>query len=77
MPLTRGGSETYIMDLGLILKIAGIGLIVSILCQVLSKNGRDSEATMVSLAGVMVVLFMLIGKLSELIKVIEGVFGIV
>lgn len=64
------------MDIGLILKIAGIGLIVSVLCQVLSKNGRDSESTMVSLAGVLVVLFMLISKLSELIKVIEGVFGI-
>lgn len=64
------------MDIGLVLKIAGIGLIVSVLCQVLSKNGRDSEATMVSLAGVMVVLFMLVGQLSELIKTIEGVFGI-
>lgn len=64
------------MDLGVVLKIAGIGLIVSVLCQVLSKNGRDSEATMVSLAGTLVVLFMLVGKISELIKVIEGVFGI-
>ena len=64
------------MDLGVILKIAGIGLIVSVLCQVLNKSGRDSEATMVSLAGILVVLFMLVGKISELINVIEGVFGI-
>jgi stage III sporulation protein AC len=65
------------MDVGLILKIAGIGLIVSVLCQVLSKNGREDQASLVSLAGVIIVLFMLVSKLSELIKVIEGVFGIV
>ncbi len=64
------------MDLGLVLKIAGIGLIVTVLCQVLNKNGRDTEATMVSLSGVIIVLFMLVSKLGELIKVIEGVFGI-
>ncbi len=64
------------MELGLVLKIAGIGLIVSVLCQVLNKNGRDSEANMVSLAGVLTVLLMLVSQLSELIKVIEGVFGI-
>lgn len=64
------------MELGLVLKIAGIGLIVSVLCQVLNKNGRDSEANMVSLAGVLTVLLMLVSQLSDLIKVIEGVFGI-
>ena len=75
--LAKGFMTMLTISMPCVLVAAGIGLIVSILCQVLSKNGRDSEATMVSLAGVMVVLFMLIGKLSELIKVIEGVFGIV
>ncbi len=65
------------MDIGLILRIAGVGLIVSVLTQILNKSGRDDQANFVSLAGIIIVLFMLIGKIGELIDMIQGVFGIV
>ncbi len=64
------------MDLSLILKIAGIGLIITVINQVLSKNGRDDQANLVSLAGVIIVLFMLVSKLGELIALIQNIFGV-
>ncbi len=64
------------MDVGLILKIAGIGLIITVINQVLSKNGRDDQANLVSLAGVIIVLFLLVDKLGELIRLIQTVFGV-
>ncbi len=64
------------MDLALILKIAGIGLIITVINQVLSKNGRDDQANLVSLAGVIIVLFILVGKLGELISLIQNIFGV-
>ena len=65
------------MDVGLILKVAGIGIIVSVLCQVLTKNGRSDQSDYVSLAGILIIVFILINKVGELIDVIKGVFGIV
>jgi stage III sporulation protein AC len=58
------------------LKIAGIGLIVAVLNVFLSKNGRDDHANLVSLAGIIIAVVMLVSKLSELIDLIGGVFGI-
>ena len=65
------------MDVGFVLKIAGIGLIVSLLCQVLGKNGRSDHADYVSLGGIIIVIFLLVTKLGELIDIIKEVFGIV
>ena len=62
--------------LGLILKIAGIGLIVAVINMFLSKNGRDDHANLVSLAGMIIAIVLLVGKLSELIELIGRVFGI-
>jgi stage III sporulation protein AC len=64
------------MDTGLILKIAGIGLLVSVMYQVLSKSGREEQAMLVSLAGVIIILLMLVQELSELINTIRSIFGI-
>ena len=64
------------MDISLILKVAGIGLLVSALCQVLAKSGRDDHSNLVSLAGILIVFLLLISKLSELINAIESVFGL-
>ncbi len=64
------------MDLALIFRIAGIGLIITVINQVLSKNGRDDQANLVSLAGVIIVLFMLVSKLGELITLIQSIFGV-
>lgn len=64
------------MDVGLILKVVGIGLLVSVSAQILSKSGRDEQAMMVTLAGVIVVLVMIITELGELYSLIRSVFGI-
>jgi stage III sporulation protein AC len=64
------------MDLSFILKIAGVGMIVAVSCQVLSRIGRDEQSTMVSVAGIIVVLLMLIGELGELFGAVRDVFGL-
>ena len=64
------------MDFSFVLKIAGIGMIVAVSCQVLSKIGRDEQATMVSVAGIIVVLLMLIGQIGELFETVRDVFGL-
>ena len=64
------------MDISLILRAAGIGLIVSVVCQILNKSGRDEQAMLVSVAGVIIVLLMLVKELGNLISSIRTVFGI-
>lgn len=64
------------MDISLILKAAGVGLIVSVVCQILSKSGRDEQAMLVSVAGIIIVLFMLVSELGSLITSIRSVFGL-
>ena len=64
------------MDFSFILKIAGIGMIVAVSCQVLNKVGRDEQATMVSVAGIIVVLLMLIGQIGEVFDTVKEVFGL-
>ena len=64
------------MDLSFVLKIAGIGMIVAVSCQVLNRIGRDEQSTMVSIAGIIVVLLMLIGELGELFGAVKEVFGL-
>ncbi len=63
-----------IMDIDLIFKIAAIGIIVSILNQVLARSGRDEQATMTTLAGLVVVLMMLAQKISELFELVKTLF---
>ena len=64
-----------IMDIELIFKIAAIGIIVSILNQVLSRSGREEQATMTSLAGLVVVLMMIAQEISELFDLVKTLFG--
>ncbi|MBR6558328.1 MAG: stage III sporulation protein AC [Clostridia bacterium] len=63
------------MDITLIIKVAGVGLLVSAAYQVLSRSGRDEQAMFVSLAGVIIVLFMLIGEISRLFDSVRQTFG--
>lgn len=58
------------------MKIAGVGLLVSVLCQILSKSGREEQVMLVTIAGVIIVLLMLMQKLSELLDTIRSIFGI-
>ena len=63
------------MEIDLIFKIAAIGIIVSILNQVLSKSGREEQATLTTLAGVIVVLMMVAQKIAELFDMVKRLFG--
>ena len=62
------------MEIELIFKIAAVGIIVSILTQVLSRSGRDEQATMTSLAGLVVVLMLLAQKIAELFNLVKTLF---
>ena len=62
------------MESDLIFKIAAIGIIVSILNQVLARSGREEQATMTSLAGLVVVLMMLANKIAELFDLVKTLF---
>lgn len=64
------------MDISLLLKAAGIGLIVSAVCQILSKSGRDDQAALVSSAGIVIALLMIVKEIGALVETIERIFGI-
>ncbi len=64
------------MDIGLIVKVAGIGLLVSVSTQLLNKSGRDEQSMYVTLAGILVVLGLLVGKIGELFDSIRSLFGL-
>lgn len=64
------------MNITLVLKIAGVGLLVSIACQILQKTGREEQATYVSVAGVIIVMLILISEIASLFSSIRSVFGI-
>ncbi len=64
------------MDVDLIFRIAAIGIIVSVLNQVLIRSGREEQATMTTLAGLIVVLMMMIEQISTLFQTVKTVFGL-
>ena len=64
------------MEIDLIFKIAAIGIIVSILNQVLSRSGRDEQATMTTLAGLVVVLMMVVKEIADLFALVKNLFGL-
>lgn len=64
------------MDTGMIFKIVGVGLLVSVACQILSKTGRDEQSMLVSVAGVVLIMLMLISEISELLETIRRLFGL-
>ena len=64
------------MDVELILKVAGIGMIITVLCQIMSKAGRDEQSTLVSLVGMVVILIMIAERVGTLVTTLRQVFGI-
>ena len=64
------------MDVDLIFKIAGIGIIVSVLYQLLVRSGREEQAMLTTLAGLIVVLLMLVKEIGNLFSEIKSVFGL-
>ena len=62
------------MNVDLIFKIAAIGILVSVLNQVLTRSGRDEQATMTTLAGLVVVLMMVVQEISDLFQLVKDLF---
>ena len=63
------------MDITLILKIAGVGVLVASAAQILSKSGRDEQATLVTVAGIIVALLLIVGEIGKLFSSVRGIFG--
>ena len=64
------------MEIDLIFKIAAVGIIVTILNQVLSRSGREEQATMTTLAGLVVVLMMVAQRIADLFSLVKTLFGL-
>lgn len=64
------------MDVDLIFKIAGVGIIVAVLNQLLKRAERDEQAMMTTLAGLVVVLMLLVTEIGELFDTVKSVFGL-
>lgn len=64
------------MDIDLIFKIAAVGIVVAVLNQVLIRSGREEQAMMTTLAGLIVVLMMIIKEIDMLFKTIKSVFDL-
>lgn len=62
------------MDVSLILKVVGIGLLVAVSSQILGKYGRDDMAMFVGISGIIVVLLMLVGEMGELFEAVMTAF---
>ena len=57
-------------------KIAAVGILVSVLNHVLTRSGREEQATMTTLAGLIVVLMMVVQKISDLFELVKTLFGL-
>ena len=64
------------MDISLILKVAGVAILVTVACQILTRAGRDEQAMLVSLTGIVIVLLMLVGQIGDLFRTVREVFGL-
>ena len=64
------------MEVDLIFKIAAIGILVAVLNQVLVRAGRDEQATMTTLAALVVVLMMVVQEIAELFSLVKNLFGL-
>ena len=64
------------MNVELIMKVAGVGMIVAVVCQILGKVGREEQATLVSVTGIIIILVMIIEEIGELIESLKRIFGL-
>ena len=72
----KKGTNALPMEITIIFKIALVGILVTILNQILKQSGRDEQAFIVSLAGLLLVLFWIIPYIRELFDVMEQLFSI-
>ncbi len=64
------------MDITLVLKVLGVGILVAVSVQILSKTGRDEQVTWLTIAGIVAVLLMLINEIAGLLTTLRGLFGL-
>ena len=64
------------MEVDLIFRIAAIGILVAVLNQVLSRAGRDEQAMLTTLAGLVVVLMMVVQEIADLFDMVKNLFGL-
>lgn len=64
------------MDVSLLFKIAGAGILIAVSAQILQRAGREDQASLLSLAGVIVILLLLVGKIGDLFAEVRTIFGI-
>ncbi len=64
------------MDVDFIFKVAAIGIIVTVLHQLLVRSGREDQAMLTSLAGLVVVLLMIVNVIADLFDTVKSVFGL-
>ena len=67
--------KSWTMDIDLIFRIAAIGIVVAVLNQLLVRSGREEQALMTTLAGLVVVMMMLVREISDLFQLIKTLFG--
>lgn len=72
--MLEGGNT--LPDINLIFKIAGVGILISVLNMVLKQAGKEEQAQMLTLVGVIVVLFMVIQLIQRLFAEVRAVFGL-
>lgn len=63
------------MDVEIIFKIAGIGILTAVIGQILKNSGKDDISTLATLAGVVIVLFMVVGMISDLFSNLKTMFN--
>ena len=64
------------MDVDLIMKVAGVGMIVAVVCQILNKVGRDEQSTLVSITGIVIILVIIVEEIGDLIESLRRIFGL-
>lgn len=64
------------MDVSILFKIAGIGILIAVVHQVLSKAGREDQAMMVSMSGMIIVLTIVVKEISNLFETVRTVFNL-
>ena len=64
------------MGIDIVLRIAGIGILVAIICQLLKQTGRDYIAMLAALAGLVITLSLVVGEISTLLDQVKRIFGL-
>ena len=64
------------MDISVLFKMAAIGIVITVICQILKKSDRDDIATLVSIVGLVIVLAVVVGMIGDLFDEIKTIFGL-